>query len=76
MKRLVVDGTMLRREGGAPFFWLADTAWELFHRYTPADAARYLETRARQGFTVVQAVLLRRQALDAQAVQGCGLIRR
>ena len=27
---------MLRREGGEPFFWLADTAWELFHRYTPA----------------------------------------
>ena len=49
---------MLRREGGEPFFWLADTAWELFHRYTPADAARYLETRAAQGFTVVQAVLL------------------
>ncbi|MGI5869351.1 MAG: DUF4038 domain-containing protein [Kiritimatiellia bacterium] len=56
--RLVVDGTLLRREGGAPFFWLADTAWELFHRYAPADADRYLETRAAQGFTVIQAVLL------------------
>ena len=59
---------MLRREGGEPFFWLADTAWELFHRYTPADAARYLETRAAQGFTVVQAVLLAEEAPDRTRV--------
>lgn len=56
--RFIVDGTKIRRENGAPFFWLADTAWELFHRYTPADADRYLETRASQQFTVIQAVLL------------------
>ena len=56
--RLIVEGTLLRREGGLPFFWLADTVWELFHRYTPADADRYLKTRADQHFTVIQAVLL------------------
>src|SRR5579871_356809 len=41
---------------GRPFFWLGDTAWELFHRLNREEADRYLENRARQGFTVVQAV--------------------
>lgn len=48
----------LETENGEPFFWLGDTAWELFHRLSLEDAAYYLRTRAEQGFTVVQAVLL------------------
>ena len=43
---------------GRPFFWLGDTAWELFHRLNREEAERYLEHRARQGFTVIQAVVL------------------
>ena len=43
---------------GKPFFYLADTAWELFHRLDRKDAAEYLKTRAAQGYTVVQAVAL------------------
>lgn len=43
---------------GRPFFYLADTAWELFHRLDREEAARYLEDRARKGFTVIQAVAL------------------
>lgn len=43
---------------GQPFFWLGDTAWELFHRLNREDAVHYLEHRARHGFTVVQAVAL------------------
>ncbi|WP_304516437.1 glycoside hydrolase family 140 protein [Cecembia rubra] len=43
---------------GTPFFWMADTAWELFHRTTREEAKYYLETRAMQGFNVVQAVAL------------------
>ena len=43
---------------GEPFFWLGDTAWELFHRLNREEADLYLEHRARQGFTVVQAVAL------------------
>ena len=43
---------------GQPFFWLGDTAWELFHRLNREDATRYLENRAGLGFTVVQAVAL------------------
>ena len=45
-------------ESGEPFFWLGDTAWELFHRSSREDAERYLDNRARKGFTVVQAVVL------------------
>jgi len=43
---------------GRPFFWLGDTAWELFHRLTREDADRYLRQRAALGFTVIQAVVL------------------
>jgi hypothetical protein len=45
-------------EDGRPFFWLGDTAWELFHRATREDADRYLRNRARLRFTVIQAVAL------------------
>lgn len=43
---------------GQPFFWLGDTAWELFHRLNRQDAELYLKMRAAQGFTVIQAVAL------------------
>ncbi|HVO09422.1 MAG TPA: glycoside hydrolase family 140 protein [Vicinamibacteria bacterium] len=43
---------------GRPFFWLGDTAWELFHRLDREEAMRYLENRAAKGFTVIQAVAL------------------
>src|SRR5690349_19894044 len=43
---------------GKPFFYLADTGWELFHRLDRDQAGYYLKRRAEQGFTVVQAVVL------------------
>ena len=43
---------------GKPFFWLGDTAWELFHRLNREEADLYLKTRSEQGFTVIQAVIL------------------
>ena len=43
---------------GKPFFYLGDTAWELFHRTTRAEAESYLDKRAKQGFTVIQAVAI------------------
>ncbi len=58
MKKLLVRGRYLAWEDGAPFFYLADTAWELFHRLGREDAAHYLQARSRQGFTAVQAVAL------------------
>ena len=45
-------------ETGRPFFWLGDTAWELFHRLNREEAERYLKNRAALGFNVVQAVAL------------------
>ncbi len=45
-------------ESGRPFFWLGDTAWELFHRLNREEAGRYLSTRAAQGYTIIQAVAL------------------
>ncbi|HYN01950.1 MAG TPA: glycoside hydrolase family 140 protein [Vicinamibacteria bacterium] len=45
-------------EDGRPFFFLGDTAWELFHRLNREEADRYLQDRARRGFTVIQAVAL------------------
>ncbi len=45
-------------EDGTPFFYLGDTAWELFHRLSNADAEKYLENRREKGFTVIQAVAL------------------
>jgi hypothetical protein len=41
-----------------PFFWMGDTTWELFERLNREEADNYLQTRARQGFTVIQAVVL------------------
>lgn len=52
------DGHSLVTNSGEPFFWLADTAWELFHRLNRAEAELYLETRRNQGFNVIQAVVL------------------
>ena len=43
---------------GRPFFYLGDTAWELFHRLNREEADHYLADRARKGFTVIQAVAL------------------
>lgn len=48
-------------ESGEPFFWLGDTAWELFHRLNLDEAEHYLEVRCQQGFNVIQAVLLAEQ---------------
>jgi len=45
-------------EDGRPFFYLGDTAWELVHRLNREEADRYLEDRARKGFTVIQTVAL------------------
>ncbi len=59
-QRLLVsdNGRYLTHEDSRPFFYLGDTAWELFHRLSMEEAERYLENRADKGFTVIQAVVL------------------
>lgn len=58
--RLKVSGNnrFLVHEDGTAFYYLGDTAWELFHNLTREDAERYLENRRAKGFTVIQAVAL------------------
>jgi hypothetical protein len=48
----------LIHEDSTPFFYLADTAWELFHRLNRDETEKYLENRRQKGFTVIQAVVL------------------
>jgi hypothetical protein len=45
-------------EDNSPFFYLGDTAWELFHRLNLTEAEHYLRDRASKQFTVIQAVVL------------------
>ncbi len=56
--KVAEDHRHLVTEDGKPFFYLGDTAWELFHRLTREEADLYLTTRAKQGFNVVHAVAL------------------
>jgi len=56
--RISANGRYLEYRDGTPFFWLGDTAWELFHRLSREEADLYLENRAKKGFTVIQAVAL------------------
>jgi hypothetical protein len=56
--RVSDNGRFLVYTNGKPFFYLGDTAWELFHRLNREDAVKYLKNRADKGFTVIQAVVL------------------
>jgi hypothetical protein len=58
--RLKVSENMrfLVYEDGKPFFYLGDTAWELFHRLNREEATLFLKNRADKGFTVIQAVAI------------------
>lgn len=60
------NGRYLQYSDGTPFFYLGDTAWELFHRLDREEADLYLEDRAKKGYTVIQAVAL--SELDGHVV--------
>jgi len=64
-------GRFLMREDGAPFFYLADTAWELFHRLSFDEADEFMRLRAAQGFNVLQVMVLEEHdGLDVPGVCG------
>ena len=48
----------LVKADGSPFFYMGDTAWELFHKLNMKDAYTYLSNRASKEFNVVQCVVL------------------
>lgn len=56
--RVSADKHYLLKKDGTAFFWLGDTAWELFHRLNREEAKEYLKNRADKGYTVIQAVVL------------------
>ncbi|BEI82007.1 hypothetical protein CcaverHIS002_0211670 [Cutaneotrichosporon cavernicola] len=41
-----------------PFYYLGDTAWELFHRLDRAEAELYLRNRAAKGFNSIMVVVM------------------
>lgn len=56
--RVSANNRFLVYNDGKPFFYLGDTAWELFHRLNFQEAERYMDNRKVKGFTVLQAVIL------------------
>jgi hypothetical protein len=56
--RVSDNGRFFVKEGGAPFFYLGDTAWCVFTRPTHEEVDQYLKDRASKGFTAIQGVLL------------------
>jgi hypothetical protein len=56
--RVSENKRFLMTEKGEPFFWLGDTAWELFHRLSREEAKLYFDNRVAKGFNVIQAVIL------------------
>ena len=52
------DGHYLVHEDGTPFFFMADTAWQLFTRVNKENTEMYLENRRQKGYTVIQAVAM------------------
>lgn len=51
----------LATASGRPFFWLADTAWSLFHRLKREEIIDYFANRQAKGFNVIQIVMLAEQ---------------
>lgn len=56
--KVSADHRYLVTADNKPFFWLGDTAWELFHRLTREEADVYFRDRAAKGFNVIEAVAL------------------
>ena len=56
--RISENHRSLLDQSGKPFFYLADTAWELFHRLDREQTEIYLQDRASNRFNVIQAVVL------------------
>ena len=45
--KVSADKKYLVKKDDKPFFWLGDTAWELFHRLSREEAKKYLQNRAK-----------------------------
>lgn len=47
------NGRYFVDQDGKPFFYLADTGWEILHRLTRVEVEQYLDNRAAKGFTLI-----------------------
>jgi hypothetical protein len=52
------NGRFIITDNGLPFFWLGDTAWEVFHRLTLEEIDVYFRNRKEKRFSIIQAVAL------------------
>lgn len=52
------NGRFLVTDRDEPFFWLGDTAWELFQRMNREEVDEYMATRSTQGYNVIQVTAL------------------
>ncbi|MFO0888844.1 MAG: glycoside hydrolase family 140 protein [Isosphaeraceae bacterium] len=68
--RVSENHRFLLDQAGKPFFYLADTAWELFHRLSREEADVYLKNRAANRFNVIQAVVLAEHGFDVPTPGG------
>ncbi|MCX7817869.1 MAG: glycoside hydrolase family 140 protein [Kiritimatiellae bacterium] len=63
--KVSANGRYLVHDDGTPFFWLGDTAWHMLGKSVREDTTNqpsvslYFRTRAAQGFTVIQSVIVR-----------------
>lgn len=58
------NGRYLVTSDGRPFFYLADTAWELAYRLDREEVEHYLRNRADKQFNVIQMVALDEYGFD------------
>ncbi len=56
--RVSDNSRRLVNKDGSAFFYMGDTAWELFHRCSKEETEMYLKDRNAKGFNVIQAVIL------------------
>ena len=56
--KVAPNGRYLIHTDGTPFFYLGDTAWEIYQRLKREEADHYLQDRAEKGFTVIQTAVL------------------
>ena len=56
--KLHESGRRIVTSDGERFYFIGDTAWELFHALSRDEAVKYLTVRKSQGFNMIQAVVL------------------
>lgn len=67
--RVSDNGRHLTYADGTPFFWLADTAWEMTWKSDTQSMISYLDDRKEKGFNVIQLVVLSHQILRSFGVE-------